>query len=159
MAIIYTIGGPVVWPAPTTAAVDLLATVVAYLRSTPSVTAVVPPAAVYDELAPAGATAPYLVVTRYREPKPGRTGDDQAVPLCLVIRTNGLDAARAAGLAVKNAVDTGAVNPNAIGRSRFTWSGGRERACLRRSRPRSGCRASHAVACMPMSRKLSTPST
>jgi hypothetical protein len=114
------------------AAVDLLAALLTYLKAAPSISSLIPAARIYDEVAPAGVAPPYLLALAYTEPKPGRTADDQTVTVRLgVITSTGLDAARAAGIAVKNAVDTRAVNPTALGRARFSWTGGRERACLR----------------------------
>jgi hypothetical protein len=111
---------------------DLLAAVVAYLKATPSVTALIPAAAITDEQAAAESNPPFLVATGYAEQRPGRTAEDLPVKITIGILTaSGLDAARAAGAAVKAALDPPGQNPASLYRGRFTWPTGRERACLR----------------------------
>lgn len=118
---------------------DLLSTVVAYLQSTPSVTALVSADSIHAFLAPAGQDAPFIVVGQYVEQVPGATADDQPIKLTVVVRTAddlGAAQAKAIGLAVKAALDTPA-RSSSIGRGKFVWDTGTELSCLRgNSQPR-----------------------
>lgn len=124
---------------------DLLAAVVAYLRSEPTVVAVLGvgygdggygagvlgQVNVFAGEAPADCVPPYLVIDGYAEALPGESAEDSQVTGQFYVVTNDLSAARAVGRAVKNAMDAPNINPRAVGRKPFVWATGRETTCLR----------------------------
>lgn len=125
---------------------DLLSALIALLRSAPSLAAPFGRGfgaggfgqlgfgggvQVYDAEADAGAYPPFLIVDGYREVLPGETADDGTVEATVVVVTNGLDEARAAGAAVKALIDPPNVNPASLGRDPFAWQAGTETVALR----------------------------
>ena len=148
----YNRGGLVARPGGTTYGADLLGCVVTYLSTAPPVAALLAngyggggygtggyggEVKVYDELAPADAVTPFVVVADYDEALPGDSLEDQDVTLLLQVVSPDVDTARAVGAAVKRALDTPNINPVSQGRPPFAWAGGTETGCFRNhSRPR-----------------------
>ena len=117
---------------------DLLSALVAYLRATASVTALVPAEKITTEIAQPGPDPPYLLLTDYAERLPGETAEDSQAELTVVVVTNdGLDHARTVGVVVKAAIDNPNGNPSSLARSALSWTGGVETSCFRNdSHPR-----------------------
>ena len=113
---------------------DLLAAIVAYLKTTPSVTAL---AAVCGLEAPPGSSPPYVIVDGYTEHLPGESEEDATSSGQVVLVANTMDAALTLGVAVKAALDSPNINPASLNRDAFVFSTGTESAVLRNdSRPR-----------------------
>ena len=104
---------------------DFLAALVAFLAAESHVVATFG-AKVYLRRAGADVDPPYLILWDYRE-HPTTSVEDQPISLSVRVVTNDSeDAARAAGVVVKNVLDTQLYNPNAYTRDPLTWSTGKE---------------------------------
>lgn len=128
-------------PTPPSLPPDLLSALIAYLRSEPTVAAVLSAGfgqggygaggfggrvQVYDETAPADAWPPFLEVHGYAETEEGESLEDEHVTADLLVVTASLDQARDVGTIIKAAVDTPNESPDSLGRPPFVFEGGAE---------------------------------
>lgn len=116
---------------------DLLASVVQYLLATTSVTGLLgAPTNVFHEQGAHADIQPFIVIEGYTELLPGETTEDQPVPMRICCIGGDEAVVRQLGVAVKNAVDSLAINPNSIRTGQFVFDGGQTTGLMRNaSRP------------------------
>jgi len=117
---------------------DLLSALVTFLRSTPTVAAVLPldsqsRVPVYSEMAPAGTVRPYVVLTKYTEKLPGESPQDQQQKICVHVFSDREDKAKSIALTLRNAIDVPNFNAASIGRPPLAWSGAVETLAMRQA--------------------------
>ncbi len=111
---------------------SLLAAIVAYLKDTPTVTALLTdPDAIFLDLSNWGDQIKFLVLEGYDERQPGLTPDDEPVDIDISVFGPTVQVVRRIVEAVKNAVDSPNINPNSIRTHQFAFEGGMTKGVMR----------------------------
>lgn len=130
----YAWNGPGGLATPSTGVLQasLLASIVTYLKATPTITgSLSTPDAITTDLANWGARLPYLLVEGYTEVLPGESTEDEPVDLKVCVYAGTIDSAKAIGVLVAQALDSPNINPNSIRTQKFAWTGGTEQGVMR----------------------------
>lgn len=111
---------------------SLLASIVAYLKATTAVTALLAtPGSIYTGLSNWGQEIPFVLLEGYDEDLPGLSTEDEPVEVHACVYAGDLDTLRTIVEALKAALDTPNINPASTRTGQFTWSRGATTGCTR----------------------------